>query len=1060
MKQTVPTYRAKSTGITLAQHTAHVVATVEKLMGSLVNQKLLDEVAEKSGLSTSRFRAIVRLAALFHDVGKVHPAFQFRIDKGKRNFSNTQGDFSQWRNTLESIHSLVSATLVPPELIRQHLGTNSDDQNTEILSLFFSAVAYHHWRLGMYGDEAYRQQAQRLAEKLLEKDDKGRTGAKQWIEHLKHHFQECAALQPFGQILGNWQDAFEELLTYLRNGIWFHEMLHGTEQQRLFFPPPDNFLLPIQMEMAETQKRARTLVTGALMRADRFASAMEMLSPTGTTCCDNPDWAAAVEQWFDAVPQVTHRLAEAVQQTPEDLWQNRLLQRLQQINEKDLRHLVLIAPTGIGKSAFALAWALNFCQRKCLFTLPLQAAVNKMFLSVFELIEGSSLEKKVSSVVTALADGYIQGAHTALLHHLAGYQLYRMLMQDVADVRTLNIEGEIERLIQYFRHLSMPVVISTGDQIFPAALKYPGYEALYFTLATATLVIDEVQAYNPEAAAVVLQALVDTHSHGGRFLLMTATMPPFFLKELKHQMQEESRNVWIADLYRNELLSLSDWEASGNLSEKAEKIFDRDLPVNAQLVRHRIQLCYGTIVSTDEDEKEDADAGSQEVAEQGNADAVEKILEHARSGKRVLVVVNTVRRADQLFEKLQNSGCEKVTDLEQLISSSGQSPKVGVFKLHSRLTLRERIERERLITRKELFYNQSREEWKKAGCPYSGIILVATQVVEASLDINADVLFTDLAPLDSLIQRMGRVARHLKPWEQQPDPEQPNVYIFVKAEKQGESSSSSIRLTDFSPKNSVYDEGALWISLEALLRAQQPLEDVSDSEEYCQRVRQKVEEQEKKITRSKSKKRGRSKQKKAAAEVSPDQLLWGSPFSLSEGKKQELIRWAFQSTVLQSAGTRYWNRFNDALRIFQTGWTASNRNEASQVFRRIQTVPMIRWEDIGEGGTDRQPRLQKQFVQALYDVCNNVHNRGSYLAFLDKIYAPYVFHDYLSRATSPQPTLWDVIRNALNFEESGIPAEVKSTIQQCAAKLERWCSDISIVGLQTDHKDMSDWGIL
>jgi len=394
------------------------------------------------------------------------------------------------------------------------------------------------------------------------------------------------------------------------------------------------------------------------------------------------------------------------------------------------------------------------------------------------------------------------------------------------------------------------------------------------------------------------------------------------------------------------------------------------------------------------------------------------------------------------------------------VLSLEQNTKVGVLKLHSRLPLKDRIERERLIASKEWFYNQSREEWQKAGCPYAGVILVATQVVEASLDINADVLFTDLAPLDSLIQRMGRVTRHLKPWEQQPAPAQPNVYVFVKGEKQGKGKGSNIRLTDFSPNNSVYDEDSLWISLQALLQVQQPMDDASDALKDYQYAHQKVEEQEEKRAGSQSKKRGRSKKKKqTAAEVSPDQILWGASFPLSEGKKQELIRWAFQSTVLQSTGTRYWDRFNNALRIFQTGWTASNRNEASQIFRRIQTVPMIRWDRISNGGTVRHPRLREQFVQALHTVCTNC-TKGSYLVFLDKIYAPYVFHDYLPRGTSPQPTLWDVIWYALNSEESGLSPEVRAAIREHAAKFERWCSEISIMDAQADHKDMSDGWIV
>jgi len=48
---------------------------------------------------------------------------------------------------------------------------------------------------------------------------------------------------------------------------------------------------------------------------------------------------------------------------------------------------------------------------------------------------------------------------------------------------------------------------------------------------------------------------------------------------------------------------------------------------------------------------------------------------------------------------------------------------------------------------------------EKDGWKNRGLILIATQIVEISLDINFEILFTEIAPVDSLVQRMGRINR-------------------------------------------------------------------------------------------------------------------------------------------------------------------------------------------------------------------------------------------------------------------------------------------------------------
>jgi CRISPR-associated endonuclease/helicase Cas3 len=103
-------------------------------------------------------------------------------------------------------------------------------------------------------------------------------------------------------------------------------------------------------------------------------------------------------------------------------------------------------------------------------------------------------------------------------------------------------------------------------------------------------------------------------------------------------------------------------------------------------------------------------------------------------GEAVLVVATTVARAQQLFDALQSR-----------VSNE------AVWLLHSRFTAADRAEKEQHLASRVGIGR------RKADDP--GTILVATQVVEVSLDVDFDVLFSDPAPLEALVQRFGRVNR-------------------------------------------------------------------------------------------------------------------------------------------------------------------------------------------------------------------------------------------------------------------------------------------------------------
>ncbi len=113
---------------------------------------------------------------------------------------------------------------------------------------------------------------------------------------------------------------------------------------------------------------------------------------------------------------------------------------------------------------------------------------------------------------------------------------------------------------------------------------------------------------------------------------------------------------------------------------------------------------------------------------------VDDIL-NQHDGKRTIVIVNTVNRAQSIFSQLKLMTKNK---------------RIKIILLHSRFYPEHRKKNEILVT--EYFGKTSLK---------SNAILITTQVIEAGIDISADNLHTEIAPLNSIIQRGGRCARYV-----------------------------------------------------------------------------------------------------------------------------------------------------------------------------------------------------------------------------------------------------------------------------------------------------------
>ncbi len=117
-----------------------------------------------------------------------------------------------------------------------------------------------------------------------------------------------------------------------------------------------------------------------------------------------------------------------------------------------------------------------------------------------------------------------------------------------------------------------------------------------------------------------------------------------------------------------------------------------------------------------------------QVRECGIDDLENEILKEIKDRKKILIVVNTVAEAVRIFEKYET-----------------MKDTIDIKCYHSRFMQKDRVKKEDDILRYE--------EGKKP------IMLIATQVVEVSLDIDYDVLFTENAPIDAIVQRAGRINR-------------------------------------------------------------------------------------------------------------------------------------------------------------------------------------------------------------------------------------------------------------------------------------------------------------
>ena len=251
------------------------------------------------------------------------------------------------------------------------------------------------------------------------------------------------------------------------------------------------------------------------------------------------------------------------------------------------------------------------------------------------------------------------------------------------------------------RYLAAEVAVGTVDQAMLAALMVKHAHLRGAALSRNLLVIDEVHASDPYMAHVQGHLL---HAHlalGGHAMLMSATLG------------SAARARWLGQLQPCEEEAVATpypavWVA-GETGARAVAGSGRAKTVEVSANRGWT-----------------------------GSDAAEIALAAARQGARVLVIRNTVPRARETWQ----AACEAAPDLVMQVAG-------GPALHHSRFAVEDRAVLDAAV---------ERALGKASG--QGGVVVIGTQTLEQSLDIDADLLVTDLCPMDVLLQRIGRLHRH------------------------------------------------------------------------------------------------------------------------------------------------------------------------------------------------------------------------------------------------------------------------------------------------------------
>lgn len=424
--------------------------------------------------------------------------------------------------------------------------------------------------------------------------------------------------------------------------------------------------------------------------------------------------------------------------------------------------------TGAGKTEAALILTQRLMQagraHGLYFALPSMATANQMY-------------QRVGSIYRRLYQA--QAQPSLILSHGArqlveGFRQSILQTQEQASDRSYR-SGESSASAQCNAWLAdnrkkallAEVGVGTLDQALLAIMPARHQSLRLLGLAGKVLLVDEVHAYDAYMMTLLKTVLTAHARQGGSVILLSATLPV--------AMREMLLAAYRYGLGISDDSVLDDRRYP--LAVRAGRKVHAHACATRPQVRRRVQV----------------------HALHDETQVVDLLVEQARAGRCIAWIRNTVEDARRAHSLL----AERLPELDLML-------------FHSRYAMSDRLDIEADVL--------ARFGKHSMGAERTGRVLIGTQVLEQSLDFDADVMVSDLAPIDLLIQRAGRLQRHAR--QRNGDPaadgveQRPTPELYLLSPEPDDEPAANWYSSLFPKACFVYpDVGQLWLGARALLRS-------------------------------------------------------------------------------------------------------------------------------------------------------------------------------------------------------------------------------------------------
>jgi CRISPR-associated endonuclease/helicase Cas3 len=558
-----------------------------------------------------RFLLNLRVAALFHDIGKANEDFQKAV---------SQSGFYQ--QTIR--HEHLSALILHLPEVREWLSENKELD----LEVITAAVLSHHIKASADVEEWKWMQP------------KGKT----FLQLFDSHKELNAVFDRIKEVVGLSKDLRLDNKLWSEKSPWFEVRTEGFDTAVKF-----------RRKVKKDEKTLNLLlaVKAGLIASDAVASGLVREGEHIENWINEKAHTETIKE-NEVATAIIDKRAKVIFKNKPVKWNDF------QIKSATLgKRALLLAACGSGKTIAAWKWAEAQSQTyeigKVIFLYPTRGTATEGFKDYV---------------------GFAPEAEASLLHGSAKYELEGIAENPNDATKDKNYETNARLFALGFwgkRYFS-----ATVDQ-FLSFLEH-SYSSLCLlpVLADSVVIIDEVHSFDKRMFETLICFL---KKFDVPVLCMTATLPP--------SRKENLENIGLR-VYPN----------------KEEQTELKDLEKAENHPRYNLEIV------ANEDE------------------AMKIAIDEFSKGNRVLWVVNTVRRCQNVAKKF-----ERLKKFRPLV-------------YHSRFRLKDRKKRHEDTVAAFKQISEAR-------------IAITTQVCEMSLDLDADVLITEIAPIPSLVQRFGRSNRHL-----------------------------------------------------------------------------------------------------------------------------------------------------------------------------------------------------------------------------------------------------------------------------------------------------------